>query len=207
MIAHEAKVDPALVARAFDGKHGLFLAAVRWPWDPADVVPAVAAGPKTRAGHRITKLVIDTWEDPDQRAPIVTLLTSVGVSDVARKLLGDFITTQVQVPFARACGFDQPELRGALVGAHSVGLCLARYVLAIEPLASMDTAALIDVAGDVTTDPHGQAPGGRHRRHDPPHRGRPALNLTRNRSGRVHPLPVRIVNRRLRGQGGGAGAR
>jgi hypothetical protein len=36
------------------------------------------------------------------------------------------------------------------VGAHSVGLCLARYVLAIEPLASMDTAALIDVAGDVT---------------------------------------------------------
>jgi AcrR family transcriptional regulator len=150
MIAHEAKVDPALVARAFEGKHGLFLAAVQWPWDPADVVPAVAAGPKTRAGHRITKLVIDTWEDPDQRAPIVALLTSVGVSDVARKLLGDFITTQVQVPLARACGFDQPELRGALVGAHSVGLCLARYVLAIEPLASMDPAALIDVAGDVT---------------------------------------------------------
>lgn len=148
MIAHEAKVDPALAARAFDGKHGLFLAAVKWPWDPAAVVPAVAAGPRSRAGHRITKLVIDTWEDPDQRAPIVALLASVGVSDVARTLLGEFITTQVQVPFVRACGFDQPELRGALVGAQSVGLCMARYVVAIEPLASIDPATLIDIAGD-----------------------------------------------------------
>src|SRR5262245_47434782 len=148
MIAERAGVDPALVARAYGGKEGLFLAAVEWPWDPADVVPAVAAGPKRSAGRRIAKLVVETWEDPAQRAPILALLSSTAVSDVARTLLGDLITTQVQVPFVRACGFDQPELRGALVGAHNIGLCTARYLLAVEPLASMDASSVIEVSGE-----------------------------------------------------------
>jgi AcrR family transcriptional regulator len=148
MIAERAGVDPALVARAYGGKDGLFLAAVEWPWDPADVVPTVAAGPKRRAGHRIAKLVIDTWEDPVQRAPVLALLSSTAVSDVARTLLGDFITTQVQVPIVRACGFDHPEIRGALVGAHNIGLCSARYLLAVEPLASMDASSVIEVSGE-----------------------------------------------------------
>ena len=150
MIADEAKVDAALVARAFGSKHGLFLAAVEWPWDPTVVVPAIAAGPRSRAGYRMAELVIDTWENPDQRAPIVALLGSTAVSDVARTLLGEFITTQVQVPFARACGFDQPELRGALIGAHALGLCIARYVLAIEPLASIEPVPLIEITGKTT---------------------------------------------------------
>jgi AcrR family transcriptional regulator len=150
MVADTAGVDPALVARAYDGKHGLFLAAVDWPWDPLEIVPEVAVGSKRRAGHRMAKLVIDTWEDPEQRAPIVALIVSTAGSEVARRLLGDFITTQVLVPLVRACGFDEPELRGALIGAHNIGLCMARYVLGVEPLASLDADALIDIAGQST---------------------------------------------------------
>jgi hypothetical protein len=147
MVAEAAKVDPALAARAFDGKHGLFLAAVEWPWDPVEVVPRVAAGPKRSAGYRIAQLVVDTWEDPDQRAPILALLASTAGSEVARRLLGEFITTQVHVPIVRACGFDHPELRGALIGAQSVGLCMARYVLEIDELVKLDAPALIEIHG------------------------------------------------------------
>jgi len=150
MIGEAAGVDPALVARSFGDKDGLFRAAVEWPWDPAEVVPAVAAGPKGRAGHRIAKLVVDTWEDPEQRAPLLALLTSTAVSPAARTLLGDFITLQVQVPIVRACGFDHPELRGALIGAHIIGLATARYLLAVEPLASLDAPALTGILGATT---------------------------------------------------------
>jgi AcrR family transcriptional regulator len=150
MIAQEARVDPALVARAFDGKHGLFLAAVQWPWDPADVLPAVAAGPKRDAGRRIAKLFIDTAEDPEQRAPILALLASTTASESARTLFRDFLSTQVFIPLVRGCGFDQPELRGALIGAQNVGLAMARHVLGIEPLASLDAASLVDIIGDST---------------------------------------------------------
>jgi len=147
MIAEAARVDPALVARSFRGKDGLFRAAVAWPWGPAEIIPRVAAGPRRRAGHRVAQLVVDTWEDPDQRAPLLALLSSTATSEVARTLLGDFITTQVMGPLVRACGFDQPELRGALLGAQAVGLATARYVLAIEPLAGLDPAALVEIVG------------------------------------------------------------
>ncbi len=50
----------------------------------------------------------------------------------------------------RGCGFDQPELRGALIGALNVGLAMARHVLGIEPLASLDAASLVDIVGDST---------------------------------------------------------
>jgi AcrR family transcriptional regulator len=147
MIAEAAGVDPALVARSFGDKDGLFRAAVAWPWDPAEVIPTVAAGPKRTAGTRMAKLVVDTWEDPDQRAPLLALLTSTGVSSAARTLLRDFVTLQVQVPFVAACGFDEPELRGALLGAHFLGLATARYVLVLEPLASLAPAALVEIVG------------------------------------------------------------
>ena len=48
---------------------------------------------------------------------------------------------------ARTCGFDQPELRGALLAGHNIGLWLTRYVLAIEPLASLDAPVLTDITG------------------------------------------------------------
>jgi AcrR family transcriptional regulator len=147
MIAEAAGVDAALVTRAFDGKHGLFVAAVRWPWDPADVLPTIVPGPKRTAGHRLARLSVDTWEDPARRAPILALLASTSESEPARRLLRDFVSTQILVPFARGCGFDRPELRGALLAAHQLGLVLTRYVLGVEPLAGLDAATLVEVAG------------------------------------------------------------
>ena len=148
MVGEAAGVDSALVVRTFGGKEALFLAAVEWPWDPAVIVPTVAAGPKSRAGRRIAEMAVDTWEDPAQRAPILALLASTGANDVARTLLRDFISTQVLVPIVRTCGFDRPELRGSLLGAQLIGLVTARYVLAIEPLASISASALEDIAAD-----------------------------------------------------------
>jgi Tetracyclin repressor-like, C-terminal domain len=135
MIAEAAGVDPGLVARSFGDKDGLFRA------------PAVAAGPKRTAGTRMAKLVVDTWEDPDQRAPLLALLTSTGVSSAARTLLRDVVTLRVQVPFVAARGFDEPERRGALLGAHFLGLATARYILALEALASLAPDALVEIVG------------------------------------------------------------
>ena len=36
-----------------------------------------------------------------------------------------------------AIGGDRPDERAVLVGAHVVGIALARYVVLVEPLASM----------------------------------------------------------------------
>ena len=148
-VAEAAKVDPALVVRAFGGKDGLFRAAVGWPWNPADVIPAVAAGPKASTGRRIASHFVETWEDPQERAPIIALIRSAAVHEESRNLLNQFVTTQLLVPIIRIAGFDQPERRAAFVAAQLVGTGLARYVLAIEPLASMEPELVRDVVATV----------------------------------------------------------
>ncbi|HET6662826.1 MAG TPA: TetR family transcriptional regulator [Acidimicrobiales bacterium] len=148
-VAEAAKVDPALVVRAFGGKGGLFRAAVDWPWDPADVVPTVAHGPRGSTGRRIAGLFVGTWEDPDERAPIITLIRSAAGHEQSRMLLNQFVTSQLLVPIVRTAGFDQPEQRAAFIAAHLIGTGLARYVLAIEPLATMAPTCVTDVVGKV----------------------------------------------------------
>jgi AcrR family transcriptional regulator len=149
LVAEAAKVDPALVARAFGNKDGLFRAAVEWPFDPSERLPAVVNGSRSRTGHRLAQLVVETWEDPAQRAPILALLRSATDHEDARTLLSTFVTRQILVPVAVAIGADEPELRAEYVAAHIIGLGLARYVFRFEPLASDSRERVINVTGAI----------------------------------------------------------
>jgi hypothetical protein len=53
------------------------------------------------------------------------------------------------VPIVRTARFDQPEQPAAFIAAHLIGTGLARYVLAIEPLATMAPTRVADVVGKV----------------------------------------------------------
>ena len=41
---------------------------------------------------------------------------------------------------------DQPDVRAVLAGTHVVGLAVARYVVLVEPLASMPAADVVEYA-------------------------------------------------------------
>jgi hypothetical protein len=47
------------------------------------------------------------------------------------------------LPLAQAIGADRAELRANLTGAHLLGVATARYVLTVEPLASLRRDALV----------------------------------------------------------------
>jgi hypothetical protein len=46
-------------------------------------------------------------------------------------------------PVGRALGLDRPDLRMSLVASQILGLVLGRYVLALEPLASLPGDAVV----------------------------------------------------------------
>jgi hypothetical protein len=41
---------------------------------------------------------------------------------------------------------DEPDVRAVLAGTHVVGLAFARYVVLVEPLASMSAADIVEYA-------------------------------------------------------------
>ena len=54
------------------------------------------------------------------------------------------ISRRVFGPIAESLGAEDAQLRASLVGSQVVGLVMARYVVAVEPLASLEADRLVD---------------------------------------------------------------
>jgi AcrR family transcriptional regulator len=135
-VASAAGVDAALVHHYFGTKDDLFLAALELPVDPRRLVASVVAEGPEGAAERVLGVFLSVWDDPDVRPSL--LAVARGVMDPAgSKLLTDGFLPVVIQPVGVALGLDRPEHRMTLVASQVVGIILLRYVLAVEPLASM----------------------------------------------------------------------
>jgi AcrR family transcriptional regulator len=136
-IAAEAGVDPALVHHYFGTKDELFLAALELPVDPRKVlIPAIASGGLDGVAERMLRAFLSVWDDPEIRVRLVAVFRGVMDAEGERLLREGFMPVVLE-PVGRALGIDRPELRMPLVASQIVGLILLRYVIGVEPLASL----------------------------------------------------------------------
>ena len=61
------------------------------------------------------------------------------------RLIRDGFLPVVLIPVGEQLGIDRPELRMPLVASQVIGLILARYVVRVEPIASLDTDSLVAI--------------------------------------------------------------
>lgn len=135
-VAIASEVDPALVTHYFGTKLDLFLAVVELPIDPAALIDQVVAGKPDTAGLRLATAVLDVLEDEVRRRPIIGMVRAATTEPEAARLVRDFLTRELVVPIAQRLDTDQADYRAGLVMSQVVGLTLARYIVAIEPLAT-----------------------------------------------------------------------
>jgi AcrR family transcriptional regulator len=145
-IASAADVDPALVLHFYKSKDDLFVAAMRWPFDFEQAVEEIAGGPRGRIGQRLADFFLSIWDQPEQREPVVGLLRAATTSEQAAELLRDALGRRLLGPIGERIDCEHAALRTSLCGSQLVGLGIARYVVKVEPLASLPpqhVAALI----------------------------------------------------------------
>jgi len=135
-VATDAGVDAALVVHYFGTKGNLFIAAVDWPFDPCAEVPRVVGCGRARVGVEMARLFVETWDREGDRNAIITVLRAAITEPAAAAAVREFMTGELFAPLMAAVGSDRPQLRADLVASQLLGLGLARYVLALEPLAS-----------------------------------------------------------------------
>lgn len=136
-VAASAGVDAALVHHYFGSKDDLFIAALEIPVDPRQVVPMVFAEGVEGAGERLMRMFLSVWEDPEARLPLTALVrASLGEAGPVN-LLREGVLRMIFTPLREILPGDDAEERVQLVLSQLVGLVVARYVLAVEPLASM----------------------------------------------------------------------
>jgi len=136
-VAAEASVDPALVHHYFGSKDDLFLAALEIPFDPRSVVPTVFADGVPGAGERLTRLFLSVWDDPRSRLPLIALVRTSLVSEAPETLLQQGLLRLLLEPLRAALPAAEAGRRVQLVISQMAGLVVTRYLLALEPLASM----------------------------------------------------------------------
>lgn len=141
-IAAEAGVDPALVAYFYGSKPKLFVQVMEAPFDPAQVVPAVFKLGAEAAGGRLAHFLLSALEDPGIQSKFVGLVRAAASEPEAAAMVRELIGRGVLAQIVHALDVEDAELRATLLGSQVVGLVMARYIIAIEPLASLPPATV-----------------------------------------------------------------
>lgn len=137
-VATAAGVDSALVHHYFGTKEKLFAAAVHIPIDPMDIIGPLREAPIEELGLRIPSTLLPLW-DSEIGAAFLATLRSILAGGTEVNLFRTFIQDVIGVEVGARV--DNPPGTGLIriqfVASQLVGVLLARYILQLEPFASL----------------------------------------------------------------------
>lgn len=144
VIAAEAGVDPALVHHYFGTKDNLFLEAMRVPFDPVELAGRAVAGGIDGAGERLVRTLLSVW-DSSAGGAAAALVRSAMSNELIGRMLRKTIFTRLMRRLTKELNLAPTEasLRVNLVATQITGLIVMRYIIKIEPLASMPPEAIV----------------------------------------------------------------
>ena len=148
-IATEVGVDQALVLHYFGTKDRLFAAALRTTAPTEHLLPPFEEGELADLGIRLADRYLQLWEQPPTATRIAATLRAASMSPSAASMVSEFVTDAVMRPLASALGSPDADLRASLASSHLFGTAVARYLIKVQPLASLPRGALVDVLGPV----------------------------------------------------------
>ncbi|OJZ67920.1 TetR family transcriptional regulator [Mycobacterium paraffinicum] len=136
-VAAAAGVDSALVHHYFGTKEKLFAAAVHIPIDPMQVIGRLREVPVEELGHTLPSMLLPLWDSEVGTAFVAALRSILAGTEV--NLFRSFIQDVIGVEIGPRV--DNPPgsglIRVQFVASQLVGVVMARYVLQLEPFASL----------------------------------------------------------------------
>lgn len=142
-IAAQAEVDHALVNYHFGSKGGLFNAVLDLVASPGAIVEQVVRGGSETLGLRLLDAVVGAWDQPRARAQIRRLLTDLDSDPRVRAAFREYVESQVIGRLAELVGGRDARHRVSAVASVVVGLFVTRYIVQLEPIASMSRAEVV----------------------------------------------------------------
>jgi AcrR family transcriptional regulator len=143
-VAAAADVDSALVHHYFGTKEQLFAAAINVAIDPMLVIGPIRQTPVDEIGHILPSLLLPLWDSEAGHSFIATLRSMMAANDVSllRSFLQEVIAAEVgpRVDNPPGTGF----IRVQFVASQLVGVLMARYILQLDPFASLPAEQIAD---------------------------------------------------------------
>lgn len=95
--------------------------------------------------ERLLRRFLLLCESPRTRRRVLALVRGSVSNARAGKAFYALVNRVVLHPVARAVGVESSAVRMELVGSQLIGLAMIRYVLKVEPLASLDIDELVSL--------------------------------------------------------------
>jgi AcrR family transcriptional regulator len=138
-VAKAAGVDAALVHHYYGTKEQLFAAAVHLPIDPMQVIAPMRETPLEELGLKLPSLLLPLWDSELGAGLIATLRSLISGDEVglARSFLQDIIGGEIGPRVDDPPGTG--KIRTQFVASQLMGVVMARYIIKVEPFASLPT--------------------------------------------------------------------
>jgi AcrR family transcriptional regulator len=137
-VAARADVDASMVMRYFQSKAGLFTAAVTMDLQ----VPDLRSVPASGRGELLVRHFVSRWEDPGRDDEMIALIRTAATSETVAGQIQAVFGQLVTQPIADL-GDEKAAERGTFIAAQLLGVALCRYILHLEPLASLPSDAVV----------------------------------------------------------------
>jgi AcrR family transcriptional regulator len=142
-IGDRASVDPALIARYFGSKEGLYIATM------AEEPLGSSAAALDFEPHALVALMLERWDERGH-SPISRAMASPTLSDDVRDQIHSVVGRRVVEPLAselRTRGVAAPKLRAELLVAFTLGIAVTRSNRTLTALASASADEILAAVG------------------------------------------------------------
>ena len=97
----------------------------------------IVDGPRSKIGARFAEFLVGVLEDAESRRIVTSMVRAAATEPQAATMVRELVTERVLEPIAEALESDQPALRAGLINTQMVGVVVARYIVGVEPIASL----------------------------------------------------------------------
>jgi AcrR family transcriptional regulator len=129
----------------FGSKRGLFAEVMGMTLPPSRILDVIPA----RGGPRIAEAVLTgllaVWDNPNHRDPMVAMIGDATASPEVRSAICGYLENEVFARVAHLADGQNTTERTAAASAILSGVVFARYILRLEPLASMAPASIVRI--------------------------------------------------------------
>ena len=142
-IATDAGVDVALVSYYFGSKRGLFGAAMALPVNPMDAARAALDGDLATLPERVLGNILRLWDNPTTGEPLRALARAAVADEHFARVVREGIRVEIIDGLAKRLGGRGSKARAVAFSTQLAGVIMARYLIGLEPIASMSQAEVL----------------------------------------------------------------
>jgi AcrR family transcriptional regulator len=142
-IAAEAEVDVALISYFFGSKKGLFGAAMDLSGNPAEHMVRQVEGDLETLPERALLALLGLWSDAESGPPMRAMIGGAVQDEAIATVFKEMMEREVLGRLGDRIGGVDGHRRAAVFFSQMAGLIMTRYVLRLEPAASMPADEIV----------------------------------------------------------------